>query len=104
MFGNIGEMMKLQKQFKDIQKKIKKAEHRGSDSSGKVNALVNGEFTLLSIEIDDELIKSTDKKAIEKAVLSAVNSAVNSSKDFAAAQMKEITGGMNIPGLSDLLS
>jgi DNA-binding YbaB/EbfC family protein len=102
MFGNIGEMMKMQKQFKDIQKRIKKAEHDGESSDSLVKVKVNGEFEVISLTIDDELIKSGDRKKIEKNVQMAVNSAVLKGKSFAAAQMKELTGGLPIPGLSDL--
>ncbi len=102
MFGNIGEMMKMQKQFKDIQKRIKKAEHDGESSDALVKVKVNGEFEVISLAIDDELIKNGDRKKIEKNVQMAVNSAVSKGKSFAAAQMKELTGGLPIPGLSDL--
>ncbi|HEY1405787.1 MAG TPA: YbaB/EbfC family nucleoid-associated protein [Spirochaetota bacterium] len=102
MFGNIGEMMKLQKQFKDIQKRIKKAEHNGESGDTSVKVTVNGEFELVSISIDDELVKNGDRKKIEKNVQMAVNNAVEKGKSFAAAQMKELTGGLPIPGLSDL--
>ncbi len=102
MFGNIGEMMKLQKQFKDIQKRIKKAEHDGESSDGLVKVRMNGEFEMISLSIDDDLVKSGDRKKLEKNVQTAVNSAVQKGKSFAAAQMKELTGGLPIPGLSDL--
>jgi DNA-binding YbaB/EbfC family protein len=102
MFGNLGEMMKMQKQLKDIQKKIKKAEHQGESSDALVKVTVNGEFELIAISIHDELAKSGDRGKIEKAVHSAVNTAVAKGKEFAAAQMKELTGGLSLPGLSDL--
>lgn len=102
MFGNIGELMKLQKQMKEIQKKIKKAEHEGKSSDGLVKATVSGEFAILSLSIDDELVKSGDRKKIEKSVTLAVNDAVAKGKDFAANEMKAMTGGLNIPGISDL--
>jgi nucleoid-associated protein EbfC len=103
MFGNIGELLKMKKQMTDVQKKIKKAEHEGASSDGLVKAVVNGEFNLVSISISDELASSGDKKKLEKAVHSAVNTAVDKGKDFAKEQMKALTGGMNLPGLSDLL-
>jgi DNA-binding YbaB/EbfC family protein len=102
MFGNVGELMKMQKQLKDIQKKIKKAEHQGESGDGLVKATVSGEFTLVGISIDESLATCGDKKKIEKAVLTAVNAAVDKGRDFAAAQMKQMTGGLPIPGLSDL--
>ena len=102
MFGNIGELMKMQKLMKEIQKKIKKAEHEGKSADGLVKATVSGEFSVLSLSIDDELVKAGDRKKIEKSVTLAVNDAVAKGKDFAANEMKAMTGGLNIPGISDL--
>jgi DNA-binding YbaB/EbfC family protein len=101
MFGNVGELLKMQKQMKDIQKRIKKAEHTGEAEGGMVKAVVSGEFTLVSLSIDDSIVKAADKKKIEKAVYTAVNEAVAKGKAFAANEMKALTGGLNIPGLSD---
>ena len=97
----MGELLKLQKQMKDIQKKIKKAEHTGESEGGLVKAVVSGEFSLLSLSIDESIVKTENRKQIEKAVLNAVNNAVTKGKESAAREMKEITGGLNIPGLSD---
>jgi len=102
MFGNIGELLKMQKQMKEIQKKIKKAEHEGKSPDGLVKVRVSGEFAVVSLSIDDELVKGGDCRKIEKSVTLAVNDAVAKGKDFAANEMKAMTGGMNIPGISDL--
>jgi DNA-binding YbaB/EbfC family protein len=94
--GDIGQLMKMQKEMKNIQKKIQKARIDGESSDKSVKAVVNGEFSLLDISIDENLIKSGDVKKVEKMVYSAVNDAVNKARDFAAAEMKAIAGGMDL--------
>jgi nucleoid-associated protein EbfC len=101
--GDLGNIMKLQREMKNMQKKLKKSEASGASQDGLVKVKVNGEFQLLGIEIDDSLLASADRKKIEKAIMQAVNDAVKQSKDYAAEEMKKITGGMNIPGLNGLL-
>ncbi|MCP4726347.1 MAG: YbaB/EbfC family nucleoid-associated protein [bacterium] len=101
--GNMGQIMKLQKKMKGIQKSLKKMETDGESSDGSVKATVNGEFMLTDISIDESLIQSGDTKKLQKMVLSAVNTAVSNSKDLAAKEMSSLTGGMNIPGLDDLM-
>ncbi len=101
--GNFGQVMKLQKKMKGIQKNLKKMESNGESSDGSVKATVNGEFMLTDINIDDSLIQSGDKKKLHKMIISAINSAVSNSKELAAQEMSSLTGGMNIPGLDDLL-
>ncbi len=94
--GDIGQLMKMQREMKNIQKKIQKAKIEGESSDGSVKAVVNGEFSLLDISIDENLIKSGDVKKVEKMVYSAVNDAVNKARDFTAEEMKPITGGMDL--------
>jgi len=94
--GDLGQLMKMQKEMKNIQKNIQKAKIEGESSDGTVKAVVNGEFSLLDISIDENLIKSGDVKKVEKMVYSAVNDAVNKARDFAAEEMKAIAGGLDL--------
>lgn len=97
--GDIGQLMKMQKEMKNIQKKIQKARIEGESSDKSVKAVVNGEFILLDISISEDLVKAGDVKKVEKMVYSAVNDAVNKARDYAAAEMKAIAGGMDLGGL-----
>ncbi len=97
--GDIGQLMKMQKEMKNIQKKIQKTRIEGESSDKSVKAVVNGEFSLLDISIDENLVKSGDVKKVEKMVYSAVNDAVNKARDFAASEMKAMAGGMDLGGM-----
>ncbi len=97
--GDIGNLMKMQKEMKNIQKKIQKTKIDGQSSDGSVKASVNGEFSLLDISISEDLVKSGDVKKIEKMVYSAVNDAVNKAREFSAEEMKKIAGGMDLGSL-----
>lgn len=101
--GDLGQIMKLQKEFKNIQKKLQKTESQGESKDGLVTARINGEYILTGIDIDESLLKSADKKKIESMIISAVNNAVEKSKECAATEMGRLTGGLNIPGLSNFL-
>ena len=101
--GEVGQMMKLQREMKSTQKKLKKIEIEGESKDGSVKAIVNGEFRLLDLKIDPDLLGNGDKNKIEGAIISAVNSAIDSSKEHAAKEMGKLTGGMNIPGLGNML-
>jgi len=97
--GDIGNLMKMQKEMKNIQKKIQKTKIDGESSDGSVKAVVNGEFSLLDISISEDLVKTGDVKKIEKMVYSAVNDAVNKAREFSAEEMKKIAGGMDLGSL-----
>jgi hypothetical protein len=101
--GDIGQIMKLQKEFKNVQKRLKKAEAAGESMDGAVRAVVNGENVIVDLQIAEDFLKKADKKTLEKAILSAVNTAVERSKGYAAEEMAKLTGGLNIPGLDSFL-
>ena len=97
--GDIGNLMKMQKEMKNIQKKIQKARIDGASPDGSVKAVVNGEFSLLELAIDDALVKSGDTKKVEKMVFSAVNAAIINARNYSAEEMKAIAGGMDLGSL-----
>jgi nucleoid-associated protein EbfC len=99
MFKDMGNMLKLQREFKAMQKALKKAESSAETSDGKIKATVNGEFTLVSLSIDDSLLENPNKSRLEKEIVATINKAVEISKEYAAKEMGKLTGGLNIPGL-----
>lgn len=101
--GDIGQIMKLQREFKSIQKRLKKSEATGESHEGAIKATVNGEYKLLDLSIDQDFLGKADRKMLEKAIANAVNNAVDRIKEYMAEEMQKLTGGMNIPGISDLL-
>jgi nucleoid-associated protein EbfC len=100
--GDIGNLMKLQKEFKTIQKKIMSATREGQGANGKVKAVVNGEYKVLSLSIDPEYVNNASPRELEKALLAAVNGAVDEVKNYSASEMEKLTGGLNLPGLGGL--
>ncbi|MBN2400993.1 MAG: YbaB/EbfC family nucleoid-associated protein [Spirochaetes bacterium] len=103
MLKDLGNMLKLQKELKDVQKALKKAESTAESHDGSIKATVNGEFTLVNISIDEKLLDRSNKQKLEKDIVSTINKAVGSSKEHAAKEMGKLTGGMNIPGLDKFL-
>ena len=92
--GEVGNILKLQKEMKDIQKKLKATRLEAASNDGTVKAVVNGELGLVDLHIDPEIISAGDVKKIEKAVLSAVNNAAEQMKRQSAAEMSRLYGGL----------
>ena len=97
--GDVGNLLKMQREMKNIQKTIKKIKLEGECPGGFVKALVNGEYELLDLNIDSDFLRSNENKKIEKMIVSAVNDAIEKVKDRSAAEMAQFTGGMNLGGL-----
>jgi DNA-binding YbaB/EbfC family protein len=102
MLKDVGNMMKLQRELKSVQKALKKAESSAESPDGLVKVIINGEFNLIDINIDESLLDKNNKEILEKQIISTLNKAVDTSKENTAREMKKLTGGMNIPGLDGL--
>jgi hypothetical protein len=89
----------LQKKMKKIQKKVEAAEITATAGGGMVTVVVNGSLEVRKIAIEDSVVQSGDTHMIEDLVLSAVNAAIKKAQDMMAEEMKQATGGMNLPGL-----
>ena len=105
--GNLGSMLKQAQQMgskmQELNEKLKAQRIRGSAGGGLVEAEVNGLGELLRLSIDQSLIEKQDRELIEDLVPAAVNDAHRKAKEAHAEGMKDLTGGLNLPGISDAL-
>jgi nucleoid-associated protein EbfC len=109
MFGDIGKMMKMARQMQDRAKTIKQeldAKTFTADAGGGVvSATVTGKLELVELKISPELLApgNADVQMLADLVKAAVNAAQTQASTAAAGLMRELTGGMDIPGLEGLL-
>ncbi len=95
MLGKMKDMYKLQKQAKQIKKKLKNI-HIEAEEKG-VIVTVDGEQNVVSIQISDEAMEN--KATLEKSIKEALNKATKKSQQIAAEEMKVVMGGMGLPGM-----
>ena len=69
-------------------------------SGGMVTVTCNGRQELLSISIDKSMLDDSDSTMLEDLVLTAVNDALKQSRDLMGDEMRALTGGISIPGVS----
>ncbi len=101
--GDLGNLMKLQGEMKKLQATLKKMKTSGKSRDEMITITVNGEFEALEVSLDESILKSASKAKIEMSIAEAYNNAVSENKRLASEKMKELTGGMNIPGLDGLI-
>jgi nucleoid-associated protein EbfC len=104
MFGNLGEMAGLMKKAKDMKgnlakmkEEIASSEFYGTCPDEKVSVVISGNFQVRQIKISPDV--TGDTEALEELIKTAMNSAVSSAQANIQEKMKEVTGGLNIPGL-----
>lgn len=100
---DIGSLMKQAKQFQEkmgeIQNTLAQKTVSSSVGGGMVSVTVNGRHELLAIKIEKEVISPDDPVMLQDMIISAVNDAMKKAGELAKAEMTQLTGGINIPGL-----
>ncbi|MES0491592.1 MAG: YbaB/EbfC family nucleoid-associated protein, partial [Leptospirales bacterium] len=71
----------------------------GETGAGMVKAIVDGEFSLVDLEVDETLLEPDDIKALPRLIVKAVQNAQKNAKAQVMDKAKDLTGGMDIPGL-----
>lgn len=108
MLGNLGNIGNLLKSAKDMQANLGKIQEEmaasrfeGDAGAGLVVATVDGKGALVDIKIDPKAAE--DVELLEDLVKGACAAASKKAHEEMKSRMAELTGGLNIPGLGDML-
>ncbi len=100
------DMNEIMRQAQQMQQKMSQVQNElagrtvtASVGGGMVSVTFNGKNELLSVQIDKEVINPEDREMLQDLIVSAVNEGIKKAQDMAQAEMRKITGGMNIPGI-----
>ncbi len=101
--GLLKEAMQVKQKMEALKEELAKEVVEGESGGGMVKVRMNGKFEVLSIHITDEVFSEsiTDKSLLEALIISAFNVASEKVRTLAKEKMKEIAGGIEIPGLMD---
>ena len=108
MFGNMGDMMGMMGKMKDLQARMKEAQEQlggiteqAESGAGLVRVTVNGNKKVVSLEIDNDLIKPDDKEMLQDLLVAAINNAMDSIDHKIKEHLQKSTEGLlpNIPGM-----
>ena len=109
MFGNLGKMMKLAGEMKtklpEMQEKLAKTNFPAEAGGGAVRATVNGRLRSVEVKIDPEALAdgAMDAGMLEDLIKAAVSAAQDRAEEGIREATMELTGGMELPGLTDMI-
>ena len=89
----------MQQKLNDVQNELAAKTVTASVGGGMVSVTINGKKELLSIQIDKEVINPDDQVMLQDLIVAAVNEGNKKAQDMAQAEMRKLTGGVNIPGI-----
>ena len=108
MLGQLGQLTGLLKSAREMQERMAKLQQElatrkfdAETGGGLVRATVDGRGTLVEIKIDPKAV--ADVELLEDLITSAVGAAVTKSQEAFKTEMATMTGGLNPPGLAELL-
>jgi len=90
---------KMLMEARRIQKELRQTKIEVEKAEGRIRVVLNGEQKVEEVFIDPELLVSENELLIRNSLRDAFNEAIRRSQQIAAEKMKDITGGLGLPGL-----
>lgn len=104
---DIGSIMKQAKEMQDkmakIQQDLSSKTITGTSGGGMVTVMVNGQGDVLSITIEKIIINPEEAAMLQDLVVAATNDALRKAKELSKQEMGQLTGGMDLPGLTNFM-
>ena len=91
--------MEMVSKMKKIQKELEKTPVNAESGKGEVKIVANGVQKIESLKIDPQYVNLEKIEDLEKILVKTINKVIEESQKLQADRMKEVTGGMHIPGL-----
>lgn len=105
--GDIGGLSGLLKQAMDVKKRVEDLKNdlgniqvEAAAGGGMVKVVMTGQFEVVSLQIDPEIIDPNEPEMLETMVRAAINEAVGKTQELVKGKMSELTGGIDLPGLT----
>ncbi|MGH9430367.1 MAG: YbaB/EbfC family nucleoid-associated protein [Terriglobia bacterium] len=101
---NLQQMQQIMKQVQQLQEQLQKQLDElvleSSAGGGMVTVKMNGQKNLVAVQIDPEVFNSKDVEMLQDLIQAAVNEAARRVDEQLASRVGNLTGGLNIPGLT----
>ncbi len=107
MFGDIGKMLalagRIKRELPALRAKLAGAEYSAEAGGGGVAATVNGKMELVAVKMSPDVVAEGDVEMLADLIKSAVAAAQAKAAEASAEALRELTGGMELPGMEGLM-
>ena len=107
LMGNAGE---LKEKFEAMQRELESKTAEADAGAGAVRVVANGKLQIVSVTLDPAMTAALlgdggdeDRAMIQELIVSATNAALAKAQELIRDEMTQATGGMNFPGLDQLM-
>ncbi len=109
MFGDLGKIIKLVGDVKtklpELREKLADSQYTAVAGGEMVTVTVNGKMQLIDLKLSEHLLEDENVSLdmLEDLIKTAVSAAQSQAAQAVKAAVKELTGGMDLPGLNELM-
>jgi len=98
--GMLKQAMEVKQNIEALKATLGDERIEASSGGGMVTVVVSGKMEVLSVKIDPEVVDKNEVEMLETLVQAAVNEAAQKMKALVQEKMREVAGGIDIPGLT----
>jgi DNA-binding YbaB/EbfC family protein len=99
----IKQAQQMGQRMRELNDELRKRRVTGTAGGEMVEVEVNGLLEVLRCQIQPQLLNPSDRELLEELVVAATNQALAKARQLSAEAMKELGGGLEVPGLEDML-
>ncbi|MEN6446031.1 MAG: YbaB/EbfC family nucleoid-associated protein [Candidatus Cloacimonas sp.] len=90
---------KMQAEIMKQQEEMAKTVYSASAGGGMVTIEMNGQYEIVSLKIDPQVVDPEDVEMLEDLITAAIQEVINNVNEASSSAMSKVTGGMNFPGM-----
>jgi len=98
--GILRQALDVKSKIEEFREKLADERTEASSGGGMVKVVMTGKFEVESLKIDPEIINKDQPEVLETLVTAAINEAVRRMQEVVKAKMAELTGGLDLPGIT----
>lgn len=91
------EVQRMQKRMEEVSKELETRTVTAQVGGGMVKITANGKQEIISIEIEEELLKPEEREMLQDLIVAGVNEALKRAKEMVEEELAKITGGLALP-------
>ena len=95
--GLMKQAQQMQSRMEEMQARLEAAEVTGEAGAGMVTVVLSGKGEMKGIRIDPKLADPSDVEMLQDLIVAAHRDAKSKAEASAAAEMKKLTGGIDLP-------
>lgn len=105
--SNLGSLLKhaheIGGQMNKLPDELRTRRVTGSAGGGMVEVEANGVLEILRCKIDPSVLTGGDGEFLEDLIVAAVNQAIAKGKQMHADAVRDLTGGISLPGMNEAM-